>query len=122
MDAMVSHLTERFDEMLLDDFLAEFLRSYPSGSAGRRFIADWLVWLMVASDVKPESLLQKIQDASFYCYVVKALLKKKEKEWESGSMPPYVVSKCFYHTHVHTSKAGCGAGDKHEAKIEKITV
>lgn len=80
MDAMIFHLTERFDEMLLEDFLAEFLQTNPSGSARRRRVADWLVWSMVASDVKPEALLQKVQDSSFCCDVVKALLNRKEKE------------------------------------------
>lgn len=122
MDDTISHLIERFDEMLLEDFLAEFLRTNPAGSAGRKLVAGWLVWSIVASDVNPEALLQKNQDSSFYCDVVKALLKKKERERESGLMPPYVVSKCFYHNHVHTSKASCDTGDNHKAKIEKVMI
>lgn len=35
-------------------------------------------------------------------------------------MPPYVASKCFYHNHAHTTKAGCGADAEHETEIEKV--
>lgn len=107
MDAMIAHLIQRFDQMLLEDFLADFLRINAKGSTGRKLIADWMVWSMVVSDVKPKKLLQQIQDADFCYAVAKAVLRKTCKEWEGDLVPPYVVSSCFYHTHTEAERAGC---------------
>jgi len=107
-DAMVSHLVNWSHEMLLENFLIEFLQTNAKGSAGRKLIADWMMWSDVVSDVNCKNLVQQIQDADFCYAVAKAVLRKTCKEWEGDLVPPYVASPCFYHTHSDVARAGCG--------------
>lgn len=122
MDAMIAHLVTRFDEMLLEDFLAEFLQMNTKGSMGRKLIADWIVWSMVVSDIKPKDLLRPIEDAGFCYAVAKAVLRKTCREWDGDLVPPYVVSSCFYHTHSQADRAGCSVERKPESKLGDLIV
>lgn len=118
MDKMITHLIARFDEMLLENFLAEFLQTNAKGSMGRKLITDWIVWSMVVSDIKPKDLLRPIKDADFGYAVAKAVLRKTCREWDGDMVPPYVVSSCFYHVHAQANRAGCSVERKAVMKLE----
>jgi hypothetical protein len=109
MDAMITHLVGRSNEMPLEDFLVEFLQTNVKGSAGRKLIADWVVWSNLAPDLKFEGFLREIQDTDFCYAVAKAVLRKTVKEWEGDFVPPHMVSPCFYHTPSDAPKLGCSA-------------
>jgi hypothetical protein len=117
MDAMVAHLITRYDQMLLEDFLTEFVRTNAKGTTGRKLIADWIVWSMVVSDVRPKDLLQRVQDADFCYAVAKAVLRKTCREWEGECVPPYTVSPCFYHVHSQADRAGCRVERKSRIEV-----
>jgi hypothetical protein len=115
MDAMITHLVKRSDEMLLDDFLVKFLQANAKGSAGRKLIADWMAWSNVVPDAKFGVLLQKVQDADLGYALPKAVLRKTGKEWERDFVPPYVMSTCFYHTHSEAVGLSCSVKREVEA-------
>jgi hypothetical protein len=120
IDLMIAHLTSRYQEMLLEDFLAEFLRTNPRGSKGRKLVVDWITWSTFFSDVKPEALLQQIQDADFCHALAKGGLKKMAMVLDGIPAPKYSVSTCFYHVHSQADRAGCNEEIKYETEDEDV--
>jgi hypothetical protein len=118
IDLMITHLIGRYEEMLLEDFLGEFLRSNAKGSTGRKLVVDWITWSTFFSDVKPKALLHQIQDADFCYALAKGVLKKMSMALEGDLAPKYLVSPCFYHVHSQVGRAGCGEEIKYEAEDE----
>jgi hypothetical protein len=120
IDVMITHLTCRYQEMLLEDFLAEFLRTNVKGSTGRKLIVDWITWSTFYSDVKPKALVKQIQDDSFCRALAKGVFKKMSMVLEGGLAPKYLVSPCFYHVHSQVGRAGCGEEIKYETEDEDL--
>jgi hypothetical protein len=120
IDMMTTHLTGRYQEMLLEDFLAEFLRINVKGSTGRKLIMDWITWSTFYSDVKPKASIKQIQDDSFCRALAKGVLKKMSMALEGDPAPKYLVSPCFYHLHSQADKAGCGEEIKYETEDEGL--
>jgi hypothetical protein len=120
IDLMITHLTGRYQEMLLEDFLAEFLRTNVEGSTGRKLIVDWITWSTFFSDVKPKALLKQIQDASFCRALAKGVFKKMSMILEGEPAPTYLVSPCFYHVHSQVDRAECGGEIKYETEDEDV--
>jgi hypothetical protein len=103
-------------EMLLEDFLAEFLRTNAKGSKGRKLIVGWITWSTFFSDVKPKALLKQIQDASFCRDLAKGVFRKMSMVLEGEAAPKYLVSPCFYHIHSQVDRGGCGEEIKDETE------
>jgi hypothetical protein len=120
IDLMITHLTSRYQEMLLEDFLAEFLRTNAKGSKGRKLIVDWITWSTFFSDVKPKALIKQIQDASFCRALAKGVFKKMSMVLEGDPVPKYLVSPCAYHVHSQVDRAGCGEEIKYETEEEDL--
>jgi hypothetical protein len=120
IDLMIAHLTGRYQEMLLEDFLAEFLRTNVKGSTGRKLIVDWITWSTFFSDVKPKALIKQIQDDSFCRALAKGVFKKMSMVLEGEPAPKYLVSPCFYHVHSQVGRAGCGGEIKYETEEEDL--
>jgi hypothetical protein len=121
MNAMILHLIQRSDKVPLKDFLSTFLQTNMKGSAGRKLMADWIVWSAGELDVRSMSNLQQLQDAHFFYAVARAGLRKTRKEWEGDLMPPYVLSLCLYHTHLNVGRSGCNVLKETEMKSELDT-
>ena len=51
MGAMIAHLVGLSHEMLVEDFVVEFLQTNGEASIGRKLIADWVAWSNVVSDI-----------------------------------------------------------------------
>jgi hypothetical protein len=117
---MITHITSRYQEMLLEDFLAEFLRTNVKGSTGRKLIVDWITWSTFFSDVKPKALIKQIQDDSFCRALAKGVFKKMSMVLEGEPAPKYLVSPCFYHVHSQVGRAECGGEIKYEAEDEDL--
>jgi hypothetical protein len=122
IDMMITHLTGRYQEMLLEDFLAEFLRTNVKGSTGRKLIVDWITWSTFFSDVKPKALIKQIEDASFCRALAKGVFKKMSMVLEGESAPKYLVSPCFYHIHSQVDRGGCGEEIRDETEDEDLVL
>jgi hypothetical protein len=91
------------------------------GSAGRKLMADWIVWPAGELDIRSMSILQQLQDSDFCYAVARAGLRMTRKEWEGDLMPPYVLSPCLYHTHLNVGRIGCNVLKETETKSELDT-